>query len=317
MTETRYWWVNHKQTHKQEIEEGFLWSPFTKSNGGKNRFYDNMAETRPGDVVISYASKVSYIGVVTQSASKAPKPTNFGSAGESWGNTGWRVPVTWSALPSPVSTIDHIGVLRDHLPASYSPLQHANGHGSQGCYLAEISHDLYSKICELGSVDPKKLYAANEFDSIDDEDIELQIIEQAKYEGALSESEISQLQKSRRKQGKFRENVLKLMQSCPITGISQKDLLIASHIKPWKSCETLQERLDGYNGLSLAPHIDRLFDKGLITFSAAGELMTSTALSNQVIDAWGFKNLVGKNVIDVTDQRAIYLAHHREKIFRP
>ena len=317
MTETRYWWVNHKQTHKQEIEEGFLWSPFTKSNGGKNRFYDNMAETRPGDVVISYASKVSYIGVVTQSASKAPKPTNFGSAGESWGNTGWRVPVTWSALPSPVSTIDHIGVLRDHLPASYSPLQHANGHGNQGCYLAEISHDLYSKICELGSVDPKKLYAANEFDSIDDEDIELQIIEQAKYEGALSESEISQLQKSRRKQGKFRENVLKLMQSCPITGISQKDLLIASHIKPWKSCETLQERLDGYNGLSLAPHIDRLFDKGLITFSAAGELMTSTALSNQVIDAWGFKNLVGKNVIDVTDQRAIYLAHHREKIFRP
>lgn len=317
MTETRYWWVNHKQTHKQEIEEGFLWSPFTKSNGGKNRFYDNMAETRPGDVVISYASKVSYIGVVTQSASKAPKPKNFGSAGESWGNTGWRVPVTWSALPSPVSTIDHIGVLRDRLPASYSPLQHANGHGNQGCYLAEISHDLYSKICELGSVDPKKLYAANEFDSIDDEDIELQIIEQAQYEGALSDSEISQLQKSRRKQGKFRENVLKLMQSCPITGISQKDLLIASHIKPWKSCETLQERLDGYNGLSLAPHIDRLFDKGLITFSAAGELMTSTALSNQVIDAWGLKDLVGKNVIDVTDQRAIYLAHHREKIFRP
>lgn len=316
MAENRYWWVNHKQTHKQEIEDGFLWSPFTKANGGKNRFYDNMAETRPGDVVISYASKVSYIGVVTQSASKAPKPANFGSAGESWGNTGWRVPVTWSALSTPVSTIDNIGLLRDLLPDSYSPLQHTNGHGNQGCYLAEISHDLYSKICELGSVDPKKLYAANEFDSIDDEDIELQIIEQAKYEGALSESEIGQLQKSRRKQGKFRENVLKLIQSCPITGVRQKDLLIASHIKPWKSCETLHERLDGYNGLPLAPHIDRLFDKGLITFSSAGELITSVHLDLEVVDAWRFGALIGKKVIEVGAQRAVYLEYHRAKIFR-
>ena len=316
MAENRYWSVNHKQTHKQEIEDGFLWSPFTKVNGGKNRFYDNMAETRPGDVVISYASKVSYIGVVTQSASKAPKPANFGSAGESWGNTGWRIPVTWSALPTPVSTIDNIGVLRDLLPASHSPLQHTNGHGNQGCYLAEISHDLYSKICELGSVDPKKLYAANEFDSIDDEDIELQIIEQAKYEGALSESEIGQLQKSRRKQGKFRENVLKLIQSCPITGVRQKDLLIASHIKPWKSCGTLHERLDGYNGLPLAPHIDRLFDKGLITFSVAGELMTSAHLDLGVVDAWRFGPLIGKKVIEVGAQRAVYLEYHRAKIFR-
>ena len=57
MTE-RYWWVNHKQTHRQEIEEGFLWSPFTKANGSQNRFYQNMAEARPGDFVVSYASLI-------------------------------------------------------------------------------------------------------------------------------------------------------------------------------------------------------------------------------------------------------------------
>ncbi|NCX55547.1 MAG: HNH endonuclease, partial [Rhodobacterales bacterium] len=36
----KYWWVNHKQTFKHEIEGSFLWSPKLKSDGNRNYFYD-------------------------------------------------------------------------------------------------------------------------------------------------------------------------------------------------------------------------------------------------------------------------------------
>lgn len=316
MGDKRYWWVNHKKTHKQEIEDGFLWSPFTKTNGARNRFYDNMAEVRPGDYVVSYASKVKFVGVATQAASKAPKPDSFGATGDSWSRVGWRVPVTWSPLPVAVSTIESIDFFRDLLPKTHSPLQNNNGHGNQGCYLAEISKDLYYKICSLGSIDPDRLYMANEYEPLDDEDIELQIIENEKHKGSLSDSELYQLQKSRKKQGEFRKNVLKLIDHCPITGVRQKDLLIASHIKPWSRCETLYERLDGNNGLPLAPNIDRLFDKGLITFSDSGELIVSSLLDPTVITSWGLTWAIGEKVIEVGFPRGKYLDFHRQKIFK-
>jgi len=37
-----YWWVNHKQTHKQEITGGYIWSPKKNANGRTNNSYDNM-----------------------------------------------------------------------------------------------------------------------------------------------------------------------------------------------------------------------------------------------------------------------------------
>jgi hypothetical protein len=55
-------------------------------------------------------------------------------------------------------------------------------------------------------------------------------------------------------------------------------LLIASHIKPWRSCETATERLDGANGLMLTPDVDRLFDRGMISFSDDGAVLVSPAL---------------------------------------
>ena len=42
-----------------------------------------------------------------------------------------------------------------------------------------------------------------------------------------------------------------------------------------RACDTAEERLDPYNGLALAPHIDQLFDQGYITFDASGALVLS------------------------------------------
>ncbi len=56
--------------------------------------------------------------------------------------------------------------------------------------------------------------------------------------------------------------------------------LLASHIEPWAACETDAERLDVYNGLLLAPHLDAAFDQGFISFAADGELMVSPQLDH-------------------------------------
>jgi hypothetical protein len=50
---------------------------------------------------------------------------------------------------------------------------------------------------------------------------------------------------------------------CRLTGVSDRRFLRASHIEPWRLCETNHERLDGYNGLLLTP---TFFDKGYISF---------------------------------------------------
>jgi putative restriction endonuclease len=93
---SKYWWVNHKQTFKHEIEGGFLWSPKLKSNGDRNYFYDTMIDAQLGDFVFSYAgAKISYFGIVVEEASTALKPAEFGSAGDDWNNEGWLLPIAW------------------------------------------------------------------------------------------------------------------------------------------------------------------------------------------------------------------------------
>jgi len=55
-------------------------------------------------------------------------------------------------------------------------------------------------------------------------------------------------------------------------------LLRASHIKPWAACEADAERLDVFNGLLLAPHLDAAFDAGFFTIADDGTALVSEAL---------------------------------------
>jgi len=58
-----------------------------------------------------------------------------------------------------------------------------------------------------------------------------------------------------------------------------KDVLTASHIKPWRLCETAEERTSVSNGLLLVPTLDRLFDRGLITFDESFKIRISSQIS--------------------------------------
>ena len=71
------------------------------------------------------------------------------------------------------------------------------------------------------------------------------------------------------------------------TGVAEPRLLRASHIKPWARCETDAERLDVYNGLLLAAHLDAAFDAGLVSFSDEGAILFSSHFAQEDRDALG------------------------------
>jgi putative restriction endonuclease len=78
----RYWWVNQNQTHRQELEGGYLWSPKSNKNDSKNPFYQFMKEVAPGDVVFSFVdTRIPAIGVVSSYCYESPKPLEFEGLG--------------------------------------------------------------------------------------------------------------------------------------------------------------------------------------------------------------------------------------------
>jgi hypothetical protein len=112
---TQFWWVNHNQTARQEIDGQYLWSPKTESNGARSVFYNNMRKAVPGDLVLSYSNQaVRYVGRVTEFAFTAPKPPEFRNTGANWSQEGWLLPVYWTPLEPPVrpkAMIDALGPL--------------------------------------------------------------------------------------------------------------------------------------------------------------------------------------------------------------
>ncbi len=73
--------------------------------------------------------------------------------------------------------------------------------------------------------------------------------------------------KQRVKQSLFRQRVLANFEGrCCLAGITEPELLVASHIVPW--AKRVESRLDPGNGLCLSVLYDRLFDEGFITLDA-------------------------------------------------
>lgn len=132
-------------------------------------------------------------------------------------------------------------------------------------------------------------------------------------ESPLASTEREQVSKARIGQDLYRYNLEQIESKCRVTGLKIKEHLIASHIKPWRD-STDAEKLDGNNGLLLSPHIDRLFDKGFISFSDDGRLLVSPNLALEVLMAWHITADLDVGAFNA-GQRA-YLAYHRENVFR-
>ena len=98
----------------------------------------------------------------------------------------------------------------------------------------------------------------------------------------LGNTETDRIVKQRIGQDRFRSALLDYWNGqCPLSGITEPELLRASHIVPWAECMSDEQRLDVHNGLLLAAHWDAAFDGGLVGFTATGTVIFSVGLSDQ------------------------------------
>ena len=97
---------------------------------------------------------------------------------------------------------------------------------------------------------------------------------------------------------------------CPLTGISDPELLRASHIIAWKDCGSDTERLDVHNGLLLSALWDAAFDRGLVTFDGEGYPEFSVTLSEEAR-----AELRWRAPIPLHEKHKVRLALHRTRYF--
>jgi|694.fasta_scaffold129695_3 putative restriction endonuclease len=129
----------------------------------------------------------------------------------------------------------------------------------------------------------------------------------------IAQTTKEQMIQARRGQGQFRSRVERIEKGCRVTGLSIGEHLRASHSKPWRD-STDSEKLDGANGLLLAPHIDHLFDRGYISFEADGALLVSPQLQDEAKQALSVPT--GLRTKPFSAEQAAYLEHHRQHVFR-
>jgi len=266
-----------------------------------------MTQVRPGDLVFSFAGgRIIAIGLAVSAFYEAPKPTDFGAAGQSWSEDGWAVDVDFQKVPKPLKPLEHMHVLYPLLPPKYSPLR-ANGQGKE-LYLTSIPLELGTLLLELiGS--PELAMQVTKLSDLSYSEEEQLVVQDAILEETMKAS----LVLARRGQGKFRKRVEFFEGSCRVTGVTSSKLLIASHIKPW-AISSNEERLNGHNGLFLSPHIDKLFDTGLMSFENNGAMLFSEALDLNVLERWNIDPT--KKVKKFGQDQSYFLAQHRENVFK-
>lgn len=131
----------------------------------------------------------------------------------------------------------------------------------------------------------------------------------------IPETERTREVRQRIGQDVFREALMDLWQGrCAVTGISfPPELLRASHAKPWAKAND-KERLDPFNGVLLATHLDAMFDNGLIGFDEQGRLLVSSQLDPVVQSHFDIHQ--GLRLRSTAPGHLPYLAWHREFVLR-
>ena len=299
-----YWWVNQKKTFEVSAKRGFLWSPKKKTDGHCSAFYENMTRVRPGDVVFAFADKqIRALAVVSGAHAEMARPESFKVADSDWNNDGWTVPVQYQLVDAPLEVRQHMELLGRHLPYKYAPIK-ASGKANEA-YLCPVPEGMAADLLNLLKIDRDELRQWREDVPISS------AIRSIQNDDTLSTTQKKQLINARVGQGKFRRNVCEIEAMCRVTGTTNPNFLIASHIKSWAESDNHQ-RLDGNNGLMLAPHIDRLFDRGLISFTDDGVLIFSQALPDGIRAEWGLEQKIAPKPFNAEQMR--YLEGHRKRL---
>lgn len=129
----------------------------------------------------------------------------------------------------------------------------------------------------------------------------------------LQATEREAIIQSRLGQGRFRTKLISYWGGCAVTNCQAREILRASHIKPW-SRSSNAERLDVYNGFLLIPNLDVAFDSGLITFADDGMIIISDSLAAS--DRVKLGVCADMKIQELSQEHLKYLQYHRENVFK-
>jgi predicted restriction endonuclease len=114
---------------------------------------------------------------------------------------------------------------------------------------------------------------------------------------------------ARRGQGKFRQDLEQRWdKACAVTNCTIREVLRASHIKPWARSSN-EDRLNPQNGFLLLANLDILFEKGFFSFGDDGRMLVSKDLSASDRRLFGLPKRLRRKP-DAGEQR--YLAQQRK-----
>ena len=178
----------------------------------------------------------------------------------------------------------------------------------------KLSEETFKKANEIKA----KLYESNYSDNDEVkkyEDIPKLInnINEIELSHSLIESEKEVLIKYRIGQSLYRSKLIEYWNGCSVSDCKVLEVLISSHIKPYRDCENLEEKFDLYNGLLLSPNYDRLFDKYLISFNENGQILISKTLCIDELNKLGIKKNDILKKDKLSTEHVKYLSHHNAK----
>jgi putative restriction endonuclease len=309
-----FWWVNHSHTVRHEIEGSYLWfANKARRSKARSESDKNIQRLLPGDVVYSFADgAIGAIGVALGSAREAAKPLEFDSIAQYADmQTGWLVPVRFVTLTNSLRTEDYGAELALVLPRKHSPIL-AGGASNQHVVLASVPAMMATTLSRLLDGEVERIVGAIT------ESVGRSLAEDAAEAAIQQRTDISPAQKAdllraRHGQGIFRANLELNEHSCRVTGVLDRRHLWATHIKPWSECDDA-EKLDGFNGLLMSPHVAHLFERGYISFSDDGDLLVSQELNPVVLDNWHIQRRL--NVGEFRPEQCYFLGYHRREVFQ-
>ena len=96
-----------------------------------------------------------------------------------------------------------------------------------------------------------------------------------------------------------------------MTNYQKNEILIASHIVPWRDASNA-DRLNVHNGILLCPTYDALFDRHLISFENNGKIILSESLSKTQYQSIG---VTGKELVrNLSRENYAFLEQHRSRL---
>ncbi len=295
-----FFWVNLGKSYKEVAAQSFLWAPaYVVGNNGKEKTsagWEPVKEVKTGDVIFcNRAENIIYVAVARNDAYPALRPATrpFNQRNN---NHGFQIDVDLTVLTPAVSVKGFKLALIAIHNHECSPALFTKIGGIAQQYMVRIPLGAGALILRhLGEAEANICH-------------QVTLCKKGRLKQGGTRETVSQ---ARVGQGQFRDDVLRLWQyTCPVTGLNKPELLTASHIVPW-SLSDEREKIDPNNGFPFSPAIDKLFDRGYVSFDDYGHLLIKTSVLNtQDLGRLGIAPNATIRALNA-EQKA-YLARHRQ-----